>query len=425
MSLLSGIAQALASDEGERPQRLSEALAEVVPHRALAVVIDGCARSPIGRAGEPGIAERITIGDVARRASGLPDSEAWQGEADVAGERRPVVVIAAPGAAESAVLLVRNDETPLSTEQLTVLQDAWWVFAVATQHILASASPGDLNASRAAAGERARVAAELADAHGTVLSGILGTLRARHLDDGTARQAAIDIASSALVELRGSVERERGLGDEQIGEAFERLRPELPPLARDSAARLELVAPVDDAALPAPVAQTARAIVRAAVLLLLEQREVGRLRVAWTLDDGLQVSVRDDGPGLLSPSPASDAVAERAHALGGRLELESVPGWGTQLLAWLPLDDRTGVDVDANDPLATLHPRELEVLTELTLGRRNRDIAETLSISENTVKFHLANVFAKLGVKSRSQAALIARDAGIGAHNGSHRVGLS
>ncbi len=91
-----------------------------------------------------------------------------------------------------------------------------------------------------------------------------------------------------------------------------------------------------------------------------------------------------------------------------------MPGWGTELLARLPLDDRTGVKAPANDPLATLHPRELEVLAELALGRRNRDIAETLSISENTVKFHVANVFAKLGVSSRSQAALIARDAGLG-----------
>jgi DNA-binding CsgD family transcriptional regulator len=167
-------------------------------------------------------------------------------------------------------------------------------------------------------------------------------------------------------------------------------------------------------ALPAPVAQTARAIVRGAVLALREQAEVQRLRIAWTLDGELEISVRDDGPGLLSASPSTDALAERARALGGTVEIQSVPGWGTELLARLPLDDRTGVEAHANDPLAALHPRELEVLAELALGRRNRDIAETLSISENTVKFHVANVFAKLGVSSRSQAALIARDAGLG-----------
>ena len=414
MSLLSALAHALATpDERKRIERLSDALAEVVPHRALAFVMDGCARSPIGRAGEPDIADRTTVGDITRLGSAIPSGQAWQGEADVAGERRPVAAATAPADLNSLVL-VRTDATPLDAEQLTILHDAWSLFAVAMQHTLAGATPADLPASRAAAGDRARVATELADAHDTALSGILGTLRARHLDDHAARQAATDLASSALVELRASVERERRLGDEPIGEAFERLRPELLPLARFSPARLELVAPVDDVALPAPVAQTARAIVRGAVLALLEQAEVQRLRIAWTLDGELEVSVRDDGPGLLSASPSTDALAERARALGGTVEIQSVPGWGTELLARLPLDDRTGVEAPANDPLAALHPRELEVLAELALGRRNRDIAETLSISENTVKFHVANIFAKLGVSSRNQAALIARDAGVG-----------
>ena len=54
------------------------------------------------------------------------------------------------------------------------------------------------------------------------------------------------------------------------------------------------------------------------------------------------------------------------------------------------------------------------MLGQLARGRRNRQIAELLSISENTVKFHVANVLAKLGVPSRGEAAAIARDAGIG-----------
>ena len=47
-------------------------------------------------------------------------------------------------------------------------------------------------------------------------------------------------------------------------------------------------------------------------------------------------------------------------------------------------------------------------------GRRNRQVSETLGISENTVKFHVANVLSKLGVSSRGEAAAIARDAGLG-----------
>jgi DNA-binding CsgD family transcriptional regulator len=55
------------------------------------------------------------------------------------------------------------------------------------------------------------------------------------------------------------------------------------------------------------------------------------------------------------------------------------------------------------------------VLGQLVRGRRNRQIAAALGISENTVKFHVANVLAKLGAASRGEAAAIARDAGLGA----------
>ena len=64
--------------------------------------------------------------------------------------------------------------------------------------------------------------------------------------------------------------------------------------------------------------------------------------------------------------------------------------------------------------LAALNPRELEVLEHLGRGRRNREIAGDLSISENTVKFHVANILSKLEAGSRGEAAAIARGASIG-----------
>lgn len=51
-----------------------------------------------------------------------------------------------------------------------------------------------------------------------------------------------------------------------------------------------------------------------------------------------------------------------------------------------------------------LSKREEEILQLVRAGMFNREIAEKLFISENTVKFHLKNIYAKLGVKSRSQA---------------------
>ena len=52
--------------------------------------------------------------------------------------------------------------------------------------------------------------------------------------------------------------------------------------------------------------------------------------------------------------------------------------------------------------------RELEVLGLVTAGRRNREIATELGISENTVKFHLKNIVEKLHAQNRAQLAAVA-----------------
>ena len=51
-----------------------------------------------------------------------------------------------------------------------------------------------------------------------------------------------------------------------------------------------------------------------------------------------------------------------------------------------------------------LTPRERDVLTELARGVANKTIASNLAISEHTVKFHVASIFAKLGAASRTEA---------------------
>jgi two-component system nitrate/nitrite response regulator NarP len=64
------------------------------------------------------------------------------------------------------------------------------------------------------------------------------------------------------------------------------------------------------------------------------------------------------------------------------------------------------VDVSqlANDPFAGLTPRERELLAALASGLTNAQIAGKLDISLNTVKFHLKNLYDKLGVSNRAQA---------------------
>jgi DNA-binding NarL/FixJ family response regulator len=58
----------------------------------------------------------------------------------------------------------------------------------------------------------------------------------------------------------------------------------------------------------------------------------------------------------------------------------------------------------AADPLGTLSPRERELLEALGTGRTNAELAHQLGVSVNTVKFHLRNLFDKIGVRNRAQA---------------------
>ncbi|HEV6952759.1 MAG TPA: response regulator transcription factor [Promicromonospora sp.] len=60
-----------------------------------------------------------------------------------------------------------------------------------------------------------------------------------------------------------------------------------------------------------------------------------------------------------------------------------------------------------------LTPRELDVLAGLGEGLSNAELATRLTISEATAKTHVSRVLAKLGVTSRVQAAIAARDAGL------------
>jgi DNA-binding NarL/FixJ family response regulator len=66
----------------------------------------------------------------------------------------------------------------------------------------------------------------------------------------------------------------------------------------------------------------------------------------------------------------------------------------------------------AGSPFSALSAREREVLMLMSEGLSNIEIAERLAISEKTVRNHASNVFDKLGVWSRAQAIVFARDRG-------------
>jgi len=64
-------------------------------------------------------------------------------------------------------------------------------------------------------------------------------------------------------------------------------------------------------------------------------------------------------------------------------------------------------------PRSQLSRRELDVLALVVQGKRNKEIASTLDISEGTVKVHVSNILSKLAVADRTEAVAVALQRGI------------
>lgn len=60
-----------------------------------------------------------------------------------------------------------------------------------------------------------------------------------------------------------------------------------------------------------------------------------------------------------------------------------------------------------------LSPREREIIEQVAIGQSNKEIARSLDLTENTIKFHLKSVYRKLKVNRRTQAIAIANELGI------------
>lgn len=93
-----------------------------------------------------------------------------------------------------------------------------------------------------------------------------------------------------------------------------------------------------------------------------------------------------------------------------RLVLRAFPLAGGGAL--LALEERGNARAGAHLRAAGLTRREIEVLSEVEAGRTNREIAATLSLATGTVKKHLDNIYAKLGVTNRTAAVARLRGGG-------------
>jgi pimeloyl-ACP methyl ester carboxylesterase/DNA-binding CsgD family transcriptional regulator len=92
--------------------------------------------------------------------------------------------------------------------------------------------------------------------------------------------------------------------------------------------------------------------------------------------------------------------------------LENEPAWERFCDEVLEFTGLKGSTRGEDPAFASLSPREREVLALITEGFGNAQIAEHLSISEKTVRNHVSNLFDKLGVWTRAQAMVFARDRG-------------
>jgi DNA-binding NarL/FixJ family response regulator len=127
----------------------------------------------------------------------------------------------------------------------------------------------------------------------------------------------------------------------------------------------------------------------------------------WTLIDGeaeAEVAKLEGKPG--SDLVVSAGQHSAGYRAGERLHLDA----RTFRLA-RPQREPTGARVSGL--VQPLTERELEVLRLLAAGRRNREIAQKLVISLDTVKKHISHIHAKLGATSRTEAAAYARWLGL------------
>ncbi len=127
------------------------------------------------------------------------------------------------------------------------------------------------------------------------------------------------------------------------------------------------------------------------------------IAVTSVLDDGSVVgAVRAGAIGyLLKDTQADELCRAIKAAAAGQVQLS--PEAAARLMR----------EVRAPESPESLTERETEVLRLLAMGKANKEIARALTIGEQTVKTHVSNILAKLGVQSRTQAALHAARIGL------------
>jgi DNA-binding NarL/FixJ family response regulator len=153
----------------------------------------------------------------------------------------------------------------------------------------------------------------------------------------------------------------------------------------------------------------------AATRRLKESAHPARVIVLTTFDDDETVfdGLRAGAVGYLLKDVSSEKLVEAIRA-AARGESFLQPSIAAKVLA--EFTRLEGSAASPPPPAALVEPlsdRELEILRLVAAGDSNKEIAARLYITEGTVKNHVTNILGKLGVRDRTQAALMAREMGI------------
>lgn len=150
----------------------------------------------------------------------------------------------------------------------------------------------------------------------------------------------------------------------------------------------------------------------AATRRLKESANPAHVIVLTTFDDDETVfeGLRAGAVGYLLKDVASNKLAEAIRAAAhGESFLQ--PSIAAKVLAeFNRLDGRASPPATLVEPLSN---RELEILRGVAAGDSNKEIAARLYITEGTVKNQVTSILGKLGVRDRTQAALMAREMGL------------
>ena len=130
----------------------------------------------------------------------------------------------------------------------------------------------------------------------------------------------------------------------------------------------------------------------------------------FDLDDYVYEALRSGASGfLLKDAPRADLIAAvRVAAAGDALLAPSVTRRLIEAFA-----SRPASATPAPSKLASLTPRERDILLLVARGQSNAEIAGALVVSEATVKTHVGHLLAKLGLRDRVQAVILAYEAGL------------